>query len=89
MDVLHLAGAPEQSSDEFIESKPFTELNFKTGYTFKFDKIDSSLEVFAGVKNIFNKYQNDFDSGKNRDSNYIYGPSSPRTIFAGLRISGL
>lgn len=89
MDVLHLAGAPEQSSDEFIESKPFTELNFKIGYTFEYDKIDSSLEVFAGVKNIFNQYQNDFDSGKNRDSNYIYGPSSPRTIFVGLRISGL
>jgi len=89
MDVLHLAGAPEQSIDEFIESKSFTELNFKTGYTFKFDEIDSSLEVFTGIKNIFNQYQNDFDSGKNRDSNYIYGPSSPITIFVGLKISGL
>ena len=44
------------------------------------------IEYGLGVKNITNDYQNDFDNGKNRDSNFIYGPSSPRTIYASLLI---
>lgn len=89
MDVLHLAGAPEQTVDAFVTSKPFTELNFKTGYTFEIDQLDSFVEVFGGVKNVFDQYQNDFDTGKDRDSNYIYGPAAPRTFFIGLEIGGL
>jgi outer membrane receptor for ferrienterochelin and colicins len=34
-----------------------------------------------------NNFQNDFDKGKNRDSNYVYGPSMPLTYFIGLKIS--
>jgi len=58
----------------------------KAGYTFNLKKMDSGLEVFGGVKNVTNAYQNDFDSGKNRDSNYVYGPSLPRTFFVGVRV---
>ncbi|MDW8075974.1 MAG: TonB-dependent receptor [Bacteroidota bacterium] len=32
------------------------------------------------VSNIFNAYQRDFDQGKYRDSNYIWGPPRPRTV---------
>jgi outer membrane receptor for ferrienterochelin and colicins len=46
-----------------------------------------NFELYGGQKNILNQYQSDFDIGKNRDSNYIYGPSLPRTIFIGLKIS--
>jgi outer membrane receptor for ferrienterochelin and colicins len=45
------------------------------------------LEIFGGVKNVLDAYQTDFDSGKNRDSNYVYGPAMPRTAFLGLKIS--
>jgi outer membrane receptor for ferrienterochelin and colicins len=38
------------------------------------------------VSNIFNQYQDDFDKGKYRDSNYVYGPSKPRTIYFGLKL---
>jgi len=48
-------------------------------------KLDTQIELFGGVKNLFDAYQNDFDIGKERDSNYIYGPSAPRTIFIGLK----
>ena len=44
-------------------------------------------QVNAGVQNIFNAYQNDFDKGADRDSGYIYGPSLPRSFFAGVKIS--
>lgn len=44
------------------------------------------LQINAGVLNIFNSYQKDFDQGADRDSGYIYGPSLPRSIFAGLKV---
>ena len=46
-----------------------------------------TLEVNAGVQNLFNAYQKDFDQGPDRDSGYIYGPGMPRSFFAGLKIS--
>ena len=87
MKLLHLAGAPEQSIDAFLTSKAFSELGFKTSYTFNLKNTAAKLEVFGGVKNTLDAYQTDFDSGKNRDSNYVYGPAMPRTAFLGLKIS--
>ena len=43
------------------------------------------LELSGGVQNVFNSYQNDFDRGPLRDSNYIYGPNRPRSFFFGIR----
>eukprot|EP01029_Cantina_marsupialis_P008839 TRINITY_DN2071_c0_g5_i2.p1 TRINITY_DN2071_c0_g5~~TRINITY_DN2071_c0_g5_i2.p1 ORF type:complete len:782 (+),score=66.07 TRINITY_DN2071_c0_g5_i2:1164-3509(+) len=86
MKLVHFAGAPEQNIDEYVTSDSFTELNLKLGYTFKLNKVDSGLELFGGIKNITNEYQSDFDSGKNRDSNYVYGPGAPRTFYVGLRL---
>jgi outer membrane receptor for ferrienterochelin and colicins len=39
-----------------------------------------------GAKNIFNSFQDDFDSGPTRDSDYVYGPGAPRTFFLGVKI---
>ena len=89
MQLAHFGGAPEQTIDEYKTSESFTELSFKLGYTFMFKTIDSGIELFGGIKNITNAYQNDFDSGKNRDSNYIYGPGAPRTFYIGLRLKSL
>lgn len=46
----------------------------------------SGLEIFGGVKNLTNAFQDDFDTGRNRDSGYIYGPGAPRTNYPGLRL---
>ncbi len=89
MEIAHFAGAPEQLIDEYVTSEAFTEIDLKAGYTFKLKKVDTGLEIFAGVKNLFNAYQDDFDSGKNRDSNYVYGPGAPRTIYLGIRLKSL
>ena len=45
--------------------------------------IGSNMSLQAGIKNIFNSYQKDFDQGELRDSGYIYGPSLPRSIVIG------
>lgn len=86
MLIAHFAGAPEQLVNEYKTTPSFHEFSWKSSYRFNLKSLDTSLEVFGGIKNIFNAYQNDFDTGKNRDSNYIYGPGMPRTFFIGLRI---
>jgi len=86
MQLAHFAGAPEQTINEYVTSPSFTELNTKVSYTFNLPTVDSGLEIFGGVKNITNAYQSDFDSGKNRDSNYVYGPALPRSFFVGVRL---
>jgi outer membrane receptor for ferrienterochelin and colicins len=90
MTLLHVAGAPELPvRDEYVETDPFTELSIRLAYVLTSSPLDTDLEIFAGVKNMLNAYQNDFDSGKNRDSNYIYGPAAPRTFYIGLKVRSL
>ncbi len=86
MKIPHFAGAPNQTIDEMVTSDAFSELSIKVGYTFPVRSLGTNIEVYGGVKNIFNAYQDDFDIGKNRDSNYIYGPAQPRTIYTGLKL---
>ena len=87
MKLAHFSGAPEQQFDEIVNSRSFYEMSFKLSYKFKEIIKKSSFEMFTGMKNIFNAFQKDFDSGKNRDSNYVYGPANPRTIFIGFKMN--
>lgn len=86
MLLAHFAGSPEQIVDQYVNSPSFTELNAKVSYTFSLPSVDSALEIFGGIKNMGNAYQSDSDTGKNRDSNYVYGPGLPRSVFLGIRI---
>lgn len=89
MLIAHFAGAPEQLVNAYKRTPSFHEFSFKSSYQFDFNNLNTGLEVFGGIKNIFNAYQEDFDTGKNRDSNYVYGPGTPRTFFVGMRILSL
>ena len=86
MIMPHFAGAPNQLVDEMYTSDAFSELSAKIGYTIEIKKMQSKLEFYGGVKNIFNSYQSNFDIGKNRDSNFVFGPSLPRTLYVGIRM---
>ena len=66
-----------------IESESFFDLGLKLNYSLKLGNAD--FQVLGGVKNIFNSYQSDFDSGIERDPAYVYGPLSPRTIYFGIK----
>ena len=72
--------------DSEVRTKSFWDFGCKLGYTFALSKL-LSLELNVGVKNIFDSYQNDIDTGAGRDSSYIYGPSLPRTYFFGVKLS--
>ncbi|MEA3444738.1 MAG: TonB-dependent receptor [Bacteroidota bacterium] len=74
----------DPDAGELRESEIFFDLGFKVKYSVKLN--GATLQLFAGAKNIFNSYQNDFDSGIDRDPGYIYGPINPRTVYFGLKI---
>jgi outer membrane receptor for ferrienterochelin and colicins len=87
MWVPHYAGAPGVNSDTTIKSRQFIEINLKTEYTLPFEIKKFQLSISGGVLNLFNDFQNDFDIGPSRDSNYIYGPSRPLSYFLNLKVS--
>lgn len=82
MYVPHLSGYIEK--DRLEKTRGFMEINLKTAYTIEVSP-NFQFEVNTGVQNIFNQFQNDFDKGIERDANYVYGPSRPRTVFVGLK----
>ena len=90
MFIAHFAGeGTGQNVDEYFTSKSYTDLGIRISHQFNLNKTKTGLEVFTGVKNMFNAYQNNFDVGKNRDSNFIYGPSLPKTVFFGIRLKSI
>ena len=82
MWVQHLAGYIEK--DRLERTPDFFNANVKVAYDFDLSS-ELTLQLHAGVQNIFNAYQKDFDKGPNRDSGYIYGPSTPRSYFFGVK----
>jgi outer membrane receptor for ferrienterochelin and colicins len=89
MKVPHFAGAPGVDEDILFTSLNFFETNFRISYILSIKDISQDLELFGGIQNIFNQFQDDFDIGKDRDSGYIYGPARPRTIFVGLKFGDI
>ena len=81
MLIQHFAGYVAE--DEEVVSPTFFDLGIKLAYEIPLYRL-YSLEINAGVKNIFNSFQRDIDQGIDRDAGYIYGPSLPRTYFFGL-----
>ena len=70
--------------DELVHTPDFFDFNIKFNYTIPLTN-RLSMQVNAGVKNIFNAFQKDLDCGGYRDSGYFYGPTAPRTYFAGVK----
>lgn len=69
-----------------VKTPDFLDMGFKASYDLKVYR-SFSMQLNAGVQNIFNSFQKDFDSGADRDSGYMYGPTLPRTFFFGVKLS--
>ncbi|MCO5724390.1 TonB-dependent receptor [Robiginitalea marina] len=73
---------------ELNEVAPFFNLNLKIETHVHIT--EEFMATFSfGATNIFNSYQDDFEVGPTRDSNYIYGPATPRTYFVGVKFGKL
>lgn len=83
---------PRVVSDEgFIalnRSPAFADLNIKLEGHVDLSG-DLMLTLSAGIKNFLNSFQDDFERGAERDSDYVYGPALPRQFFFGIKIGRL
>lgn len=70
------------------EVDSFFDLNLKLESHVDFSE-DFMVTFSGGIKNIFNSFQDDFDTGPTRDSDYVYGPGAPRTVFIGIKFGKL
>ncbi len=84
MLVQHYAGSGTEQ-DVAVETPHFFDLNLRAAYTLNLYK-DVKMELYGGVKNLFDAYQDDFDTGAERDSGYVYGPLLPRSWFLGVKV---
>ena len=84
MLIGHNAGSGVERSVA-VNTPDFLALNMKLSYDIPVYKY-LTLQINGGIQNITNAYQKDFDKGWNRDSDYIYGPSMPRSYFVGAKI---
>lgn len=75
--------------NEYRTSDAFTEFNLKLTYVIDLENIESALEIFGGVRNLTNVFQTDLDNYRNRDSNYLYGPGQPRSLYLGIRLKSI
>jgi outer membrane receptor for ferrienterochelin and colicins len=78
----------DDGSLDLIDSDPFFDANLKLSYHFEITD-DFHLELSGGLRNLFNSYQDEFDSGPERDSDFIFGPAAPRSIFFSVKIGNL
>lgn len=86
MLVKHTISDGVTETDAEKRTSDFWDMGVKLSY--KFNLSDAvGLELSGGVKNIFDSYQDDIDYGKYKDAGYVYGPSLPRMIFFGVRLS--
>lgn len=77
----------ENPDGELRVSPNFFDMGAKISYKLKLK--DMNAEISAGVKNIFNSYQKDFDISADRDPSYIYGPVTPRTVMFSFKIGNI
>ncbi len=70
---------------DLVESNSFFDLNLNAETHFDVSE-EFKLTLNVGIKNMFNSFQDDFDIGPTRDSDYVYGPALPRTFFVGIKI---
>ncbi len=69
-----------------VSTPSFFELGWRLAYEIPLYN-DTAFEINAGLQNIFNSYQRDFDKGPNRVSTYVYGPNLPRSFYVGGKLS--
>ena len=86
MLVYHNVATATGTEAEKIITDSFLDLSFKAAYSIPFGE-STELELSVGVQNILNSYQRDLDSGAERDAAYIYGPSLPRSLLFGAKLS--
>ncbi len=80
-------GPLTDDNGELRITEDFFDMGTKISYLYALN--GAKIDFFAGIKNIFNSYQRDFDLGINRDPAYMYGPMQARTLYLGIKIGNM
>jgi outer membrane receptor for ferrienterochelin and colicins len=83
MKVPHYAGYIEEERLEVTESSLTLDVNLARTLALPGGAV---LKLTAGVRNLTDEFQSDLDKGPDRDSAYVYGPRSPRSLILGLSV---
>jgi outer membrane receptor for ferrienterochelin and colicins len=88
MKVLY-QGIEEKPVDanDLVHTDAFLDLGMRLNYTLKLNR--ASVQFLVGIRNMFNSYQSDFDTGIDRDPAFIYGPLMPRTLYFGVKFGNM
>jgi outer membrane receptor for ferrienterochelin and colicins len=79
---------PRETDNSIRWVESFIEVDLLLRHSFTVGSSASQpFEVTVGVKNIGDEYQKDLETGPERDSAFIYGPSAPRTFVFGLAVT--
>ena len=84
MLIEHHAGMIDRNMT--VKTSPFWDMGFKAAYDFRIYN-SFNFQLNAGIQNILNSFQRDFDSGADRDSGYMYGPTLPRCFYLGIKLN--
>lgn len=86
MLVPHFGGSENQPADKLVQTEAFWEVGCFVQRKWHLHPKEIDLKASCGIQNLINAYQKDFDTGWQRDSNYIYGPNKPRTVVLRLQV---
>lgn len=75
----------EDGSVVIRTSQNFWDTTIKASHHFHIGK-NLHITASAGIQNLFNSFQTDFQKGPLRDANYVYGPGRPRSYFFSLNL---
>jgi outer membrane receptor for ferrienterochelin and colicins len=84
MLVPHRAGYI--AADRLESSPRFVTVDASVAQTLRSRSARARLVLTLGGRNLTNAYQQDFDDGVARDSDYTYGPRFPRSVYASMRV---
>lgn len=83
MLVYHAVGDDET---ERVVTPTFFDLTLRAAYTVAVGA-RTTLDLSVALRNLLDAYQRDLDSGPERDSKYIYGPTLPRSLTLAATLS--
>lgn len=69
---------------ELFEANDFFNLNIKLETHVDFNE-NFMVTFSGGVRNLFDSFQDNFEVGPMRDSDFIFGPNLPQTFFIGVK----
>lgn len=84
MTIPHMI-VPETGFTMLRTTPWFVDASLRVTYMVRATK-ETGVRIHAGVQNIFNSFQQDFDTGIYRDGGFVYGPSRPRSFFIGITL---